>query len=251
MAASAAGSSRPSCVAGAQEIEDLDHQGDVLDTADMRHDPGADAGHLARLNRAPERFGAVPGDHVLGHAHLDADGDVCVFRHRLGAGVNLGEVEIVEFRERKRGEPNICDVHEGVEAGARLRHDEPAEAGEVVGAGIARRDAGGGALVGDEFVRGNPDRGAVRIDVAVQVDEAGRHQLAASIDRTQRPCGRDIGFDRFDHAIANADVAPAAQRLARIEHLAAFDHEIELVVRPHGGECRSPCGSERDGSGAG
>src|SRR5258708_4826705 len=87
--------------------------------------------------------------------------------------------------------------------------------------------------------------------MAMQVDEAGRHQLAAGIDRTQRPRGRDIGFDRFDHAIADADVAPAAQRLARIEHLAALDHEIELVVRPHGGECRSACGSEREGSGAG
>ena len=69
----------------------------------------------------------------------------------------------------------------------------------------------------------------------MQVDQPGRHQLAAGIEHAQRARRRDVGLDRLDQAIADADVAPAAQRLARIEHVAALDHEIELVVRPHGG----------------
>jgi hypothetical protein len=46
---------------------------------------------------------------------------------------------------------------------------------------------------------------------------------------------RDIGFERLDDAKADADVAPSAQALAGIEHVAAFDHKVELVVRTHGG----------------
>src|SRR5262249_6403867 len=58
----------------------------------------------------------------------------------------------------------------------------------------------------------------------------------------------NVGFDRFDHAVTDADVAPAAQRLARIEYVSAFDHEIELVVRRHGGARRATQG-ERERTG--
>ena len=47
--------------------------------------------------------------------------------------------------------------------------------------------------------------------------------------------GRNLVLDRLDHAPANADVALSAQRLAGVEHVAALDHEVELVVRPHRG----------------
>ena len=87
--------------------------------------------------------------------------------------------------------------------------------------------------------------------MAVQVDEAGRHQLAAGVDDAQRPRRRDIGLDGLDEAVADADVAPAAQRLARVEHVAALDEEIELVVRPHRGERWRTGGGERQGSSAG
>ncbi len=50
-----------------------------------------------------------------------------------------------------------------------------------------------------------------------------------------RTRGRDIVLDRLDHAPADADVALAAQRLAGVEHVAALDDEVELVVRPHRG----------------
>src|SRR5262249_61482710 len=64
--------------------------------------------------------------------------------------------------------------------------------------------------------------------------------------------GRDIGLERLDQAIADADIAPAAQGLGGIEHLGAFDHEIELVVRSHGGAGGTRTGSsERACAGTG
>jgi hypothetical protein len=69
-------------------------------------------------------------------------------------------------------------VDEGVEAGTPLRDDEAAEAGEIVGTGIAGGDAGRGALMVDELVGRDADRRAVGIDMGVQVDETRRHELA-------------------------------------------------------------------------
>jgi hypothetical protein len=84
----------------------------------------------------------------------------------------------------------------------------------------------------------------------MQINEARRDQLAAGVEDAERARCRDIGFERLDQPKADADVAPAAQRLARIEHVAASDDEIELVVRSHrgarrigGGHCRNRRGS--------
>jgi hypothetical protein len=92
---------------------------------------------------------------------------------------------------------------------------------------------------------------AVGIDVAVQVDQARRHQLAGGVEHAQRPLRRDVGLERLDHPIADADVAPAPQRLARVEHVAALDDEIELVVRTHGGERPAAGRGECEGTGGG
>jgi hypothetical protein len=59
--------------------------------------------------------------------------------------------------------------------------------------------------------------------MAVQIDETRRHQLAGGIDHTQRAGLGNIRLDRLNHAKPYTDVAPAAQRLTGIEHIAAFD----------------------------
>ena len=46
-------------------------------------------------------------------------------------------------------------------------------------------------------------------------------------------------FPPLPTTLTHADVALAAQRLARIEHVTALDDQIELVVRPHGGMRRA------------
>ncbi len=85
----------------------------------------------------------------------------------------------------------------------------------------------------------------------MQVDQPGRDQLAGGIEHALRARRRDVALDRLDQAEADADVALAAQRLARIEHVAALDDEVELVVRPHGGARRADGRRERERAGGG
>ena len=73
----------------------------------------------------------------------------------------------------------------------------------------------------------------------VEVDEPRRHQLARGIEQALRAFRRDVCFESLDHAKADADVALSAQALTRIEHVAALDHKIELVIWAHGGARRT------------
>ena len=83
----------------------------------------------------------------------------------------------------------------------------------------------------------------------MQIDQAGRHQLARGIDGLGGTGGRNIVLDRLDHAPADADVALAPERLAGIQHVAALDHEVELVVRPHRGIGAARKGCDRGRAG--
>ncbi len=199
----------------------------------MDHHLGRPAAHLAGLDGALERLEPVLEDDVLRHPHLDADQEVLVLRQRHGAGFDLRIVDIVEFGDRERGQAVVGDVDEGIDPRPRLRHDVATQRREIVDAGIARRDHGGGALELHQFVGGNADRRAVGVDMAMQIDEARGHELASGIDGLQGAGGRNLRLDRLDHAPADADIALALERLAGIEHVAALDHQIELVVRPH------------------
>jgi len=69
----------------------------------------------------------------------------------------------------------------------------------------------------------------------MEVDEPGRDQFAGGVQHLLRARGRNVRLDRLDHAEADADVAPSPQALTWVEDVASFDHQIELVVRPHGG----------------
>ena len=196
------------------------------------------AGFLARQDGAPERLEAVLGDHVLRHAHLGAECDVGVLADRPGAGIDLREIDVVELGDRERREARVGDVDERIEPRARLPDDVAAERREVVGAGVAARHAGGGALMRHQFVGRNADRRAIGKDMRMKIDQAGRHQLAGDVEQALGARRRNVGFERLDHAEADADVALAAQVLARVEHVAALDDQIELVVRSHRGERR-------------
>ncbi len=222
-------------VAGAQQIEDVRHQLGRFDTANVAHDLRT-ARLLAGKDGAPQRLRAVLGNHVLGHAHLHAEHDVGVLCDRLGRSVDLGEIDVVELRHRERRQTEVGDMHECVEPRARRRHDVAAKGGEVVGAGIAGRDCRRGRLIGQQLVGGNADGRAVRKHMGMQVDQARRNELPAGAQNPVRLVGWNIGFQRLDHAEADADVALGAQVLAGVENLSALDHEIELVIRPHGRE---------------
>ena len=185
--------------------------------------------------RALQRLEAMLGDDVLRHPHLDAEQEIRIFRQRHRAGFHLRVVDIVEFGDREAGQPVVGDVDEGVNPRPRLRHDVTAQRREIVDAGVARRHHRGGGLRLHQFVGGNADRRAVGIDVGMQIDQSRRHELARCVDGLGGARRRDLVLDRLDHAPANADVALAAQRLAGVEHVAALDHKVELVVRSHRG----------------
>ena len=91
-------------------------------------------------------------------------------------------------------------------------------------------------LEGQQLIGGNADGRAVGKHMGVQVDQARRNELAVGVQNPVRLVGWNIGFQRLDHAEADADVALGAQVLAGIENLSALDHEVELVIRPHGRE---------------
>jgi len=69
--------------------------------------------------------------------------------------------------------------------------------------------------------------------MAMQVDQPWRHQLPRRIDGLQRASWGNLRLDRLNHAPADADVTFATQRLARIKHVAPFDHEVEFIGRAH------------------
>src|SRR5205809_264767 len=81
----------------------------------------ASAGDLAGADRALPRLDAGLVDDVLRHAHLDADRDVRVLRHRAPGLLGMREAEVEKLGLGEAGEADVRDVHEGVEARARLR----------------------------------------------------------------------------------------------------------------------------------
>ena len=220
-------------VAGSQQVKDLRHELRRLDAADMAHDLRAGARHLAGLDRAFERLDAMLGDHVLRHAHLDAQRDVGVLRDGPRRRLDLREVDVVQLADREPGEAHVGDVHERVEPRAGRRDDKAPIGREVVRARVAGGHGRRGSLERHELVGGNADGGAVRKRVRVQIDEAGRHQPPGGVDDSERPLGGNIGLHDLDQAVANADVTHTAQALAGVEDVATLDQQVELVVGAH------------------
>ena len=149
------------------------------------------------------------GDDVLAHAHLGAKNDVGVLGNRARSSIDLREIDIVEFGDRKSGEPMVGDVHKGIEARPGRRHNEAPEGGDVVGAGIACRNERRCRLVGNEFVGGNADGRAVRKYVRVKVDEPRHRKLTGRGERPVRPRRGDVLRYGFDQPEADANIALA------------------------------------------
>ena len=74
----------------------------------------------------------------------------------------------------------------------------------------------------------------MRDQVCVQIHEPGCHEPARGVDALEGAVGGDARRHRGDLAELDADVAPAAELLARIEHIATGDDEIERERRVGG-----------------
>ena len=219
-------------VAGAQRLQDQRHQFHRLHTTDVAHDAAIGACNFAGPDRALERLDAMACDHVLRHAHLDADGKVGVLCERLCRDFGLREIDIEQFADRKRRQADVGDVHESKDPRSRLSRRVPAVGGEGARARVAGGHRRGGALVKHQLVGRDAD--TTGEDMRVQVDQTRNDEATCSIHDPIGPRRGDVGLKRFDAAVANADVQLSAQLLAGVEHVAALDDKVELVGRPHG-----------------
>jgi len=59
--------------------------------------------------------------------------------------------------------------------------------------------------------------------------QARQHELAPRVEGLLRARIGDVGLQRRYHRVPDADVAPRAQLLARVEHFTALDDEVEFV----------------------
>ena len=98
-----------------------------------------------------------------------------------------------------------------------------AKAVEVAGPGAAGVDEGGDAASPRQQLGRHAKRGAAPIDVRVQVDQAGRDELALDLARL---ASREVVADRRDLAAGESDVGHLVDPLRRIDQLAALQHQI-------------------------
>ena len=64
--------------------------------------------------------------------------------------------------------------------------------------------------------------------MGMKIDQPRRDQRARGIESPRRAFGGNSGLDRGDPAMTNSDIAPSPQTPARIDNLAAGNHQIEL-----------------------
>ena len=65
----------------------------------------------------------------------------------------------------------------------------------------------------------------------MEIDEAGRDELAGNVDTLDGARGRNARLDRGELAVLDSEISLAAELLAGIEHLAVRDHEVVLQRR--------------------
>ena len=101
----------------------------------------------------------------------------------------------------------------------------PDEPGHVAGAGAAGIDEGGGTGARCHLLGVDTERGASPIDVGVEVDEAGKDEVAGAIDVAR---GRlaDGRRQLRDLAAGESDIERRVEILHRIDHAAVSDQQV-------------------------
>jgi hypothetical protein len=144
-------------------------------------------------------------------------------------------------------------MDKGEQTGAGLRCYVATEGSKVIGSSISDGHAGRRALVSDELISWDSDGRPIRINVRMQVNETRGYEFARFIEQAVRALRRNIILKGLDPAEANANVPLCTKRLAGVDELPAFDHQIELVARIHSALCLNGgagCGSQSEGAGA-
>jgi hypothetical protein len=127
----------------------------------------------------------------------------------------------------KRGEPGLADVQERDHLGMAVRQDVAGKRREGRRARAARVHDGGDAREHAAQVRVHPGAIDSFEHVGVEIDEAGRDELAADLDDPRRLARRDVGRDARDLAVLHRDVLHTVEPGGWIEDTASLQHEIE------------------------
>ena len=83
-------------------------------------------------------------------------------------------------------------------------------------------------LLSGKTVGVDAKRGAAPVDVAVQVDQAGRDDAVSRIDDLRCVFGIDRGFGRGDTAIGDGNIALPVKTRGRVDDAAALYQQIKL-----------------------
>ena len=180
-----------------------DVEGDV-----ERHDARIAASRLADAHLDAQHQVLVLQRHAHGLARIEqAHVGALAHHHRLGEGEDAGE----------------GNVEVGQDADGRGFDHVLAEAVEVARPGAAGVDGRGDAAGAGQQLRLDAERGAAPIDVGVQVDQAGRDDLAANVTRVG--AGEAV-TDRRHLAAGEGDVGHLVDALRGVDDPAALENQI-------------------------
>jgi hypothetical protein len=189
------------------------------------HGIGHHGGHGLELAVGGGTLVGVLAHHVQPHGGVADVAGVVQRRPSTLHGVEVlrERLELVPRHPHREGvEAHVLDVLEG----ARHERDER----------TAHRGDGEAAVAGDDrrhpVVRGGGEVGIpehLGVVVGVDVDEAGRHHLAAGVELLVPP---QALAHRHDAPALDGDVGPAAGRPGAVHHRATPDHERCVHVRP-------------------
>jgi hypothetical protein len=195
-----------------------------VDVTHQRH-----AELVRSLQRDRERRRAVNAGRAAPDAHFDTDDDVAVLvrdLHRLDRGHQPHLLALSDHHglgecvdPGKRDVQISKNAHRG-----RLDHvlAEASEIARPCATGVdRRRDARGAA----EILRVDAERRAAPIDMRVQIDQAGRNDVALHVANFCR--GADIVADLRDLAALKGDISHAINVLRRVDDAPALQDEVK------------------------
>ena len=210
------------CVEERQELPDHRRVVALLRVADMHHEPRA-----ALARRPPRQLRHLHAHDLEGgrdHARLDARDEALVLVEHLQRVAQIDAA--LRDDVGHRGEPCLADVEEGDDLGMAARHDVPGKRAEGRRARAPRVDDG--RHPGEDTAEIGIDAGAVDAleHMGVQVDQAGRDDLATHRDGAGRLRRRDVRRDARDLPALDRNVVHPVEPRGWIHHGAALEQEI-------------------------
>ena len=196
--------------------------------------------HLARHAQGRQGVGLAGGAVV--DAHLDAQRLIRVVADAADGPVGLREGQVLQLADarRERRQAGGAQVHEGVQPRVRIAHHVVAQGRVVAPPGAAGVHRGGDARRQAGDVRVHRAGPAAVVEMAVDVQEARRHQVASHVDHLGRLGDRNVGLDGGHPAAAEGDVAALPHVLGGIENIAVLEEQVVRLSHNRSPNLKSP-----------